>query len=355
MIVLSTLVNAFEPALRERYGNRLLPGHDKALRAMATCRTEQSPVMATQCNDCDHHQTYPHSCGHRLCPHCQHHEGQQWLERQRNKLLPVEYYLITFTVPRELRALIWQHQRIGYDLLLKLGRQTLQTFGLNDSTLSGKMRAHGVLHTHSRRLDFHPHVHFIVPAGAIDEKQRQWRKKAGKYLFPHQNLAKVFRAKWFDAMKQQGLTVRATLPSDWVVDCKHVGAGDKALTYLGKYLYRGVVREHDILRCENGQVTFRYVENSGTVKTRILAGADFLWLLLRHVLPKGFRRARDFGFLHSNCKRLIHLLHYLFGHSPKASVPATPRPAFKCQVCGGVMRIIATRIMPEPTRRLRPG
>ena len=353
MMLLSTLVKAFEPALREGHGKRLLPGHEKALRALATCRTDKSPFMKVQCPDCDHHETHPHSCGHRLCPHCQHHEGQQWLERQRSKLLPVEYYLITFTVPAQLRPLIWQHQRIGYDLLLKLGWQTLQTFGINDRKLSGKMGAHAVLHTHSRRLDYHPHVHFIVPAGAIDARNRQWKKKQGKYLFPHKNLAKVFRAKWFDAMKQHGLKVGATIPGEWVVDCKHVGGGDKALTYLGKYLYRGVLQEKDILRCENGQVTFRYVENSGTVKTRTMAGADFLWLLLRHVLPKGFRRARDFGFLHSNCKQLIRLLQYLFGYSPKVADKETPRPAFKCRVCGGIMNIVATRILPGPL--LQPG
>ena len=106
-------------------------------------------------------------------------------------------------------------------------------------------------------------------------------------------------------MKQEGFKVSATIPKEWVVDCKHVGCGDKALTYLGKYLYRGVLQEKNILRCENGQVTFRYTENSGTVKTRTLPGADFLWLLLQHVLPKGFRRSRDYGFLHSNCKAMI--------------------------------------------------
>ena len=87
-----------------------------------------------------------------------------------------------------------------------------------------------------------------------------------------------------------------------------MGRGDKALTYLGKYLYRGVLQEKDILRCENGEVTFRYTENTGKVKTRTLPGAEFLWLLLQHVLPKGFRRARDYGFLHSNSKPLIQLL-----------------------------------------------
>ncbi len=348
MILLSTLINTFGGALREQYGSRLLPGHERALHAMQGCRTQASSVLLAQCSECGTQEVIPHSCGHRNCPHCQHHEGQQWLERQRGKLLPVDYFMITFTLPAPLRLLLWQHQRIGYDLLLKLGWQTLMDFGLNDPQLKGKIGAHAILHTHSRRLDFHPHVHFIVPAGALDLKHRLWRKKKGKYLFTHKALAKVFRGKWFETLKQQGWKVKATLPKDWVVDCRHVGRGDQALTYLGKYLYRGVLQEQDILRCENGQVTFRYTENSGKIKTRTLSGADFLWLLLQHVLPKGFRRVRDYGFLHSNGKAMITLLQYLFQCWVRPPRKQSKKPPILCKLCGGIMEIIATRLAPVP-------
>ena len=348
MILLSTLISRFGGALREQFGKRLLPSHERALGAMAICRTNESPVMRVRCLDCGTQEIIPHSCGHRSCPHCQHHEGQQWLERQRGKLLPVDYFMVTFTLPAQWRALLWQHQRIGYDLLLKLGWQTLKAFGLNDVHLKGRIGAHAVLHTHSRRLDYHPHVHFIVPAGALDPKHRLWRKKQGKYLFHQESLAKVFRAKWFQVMKAEGLKVSASVPKDWVVDCKHVGRGDQALTYLGKYLYRGVLQEKNILRCENGQVTFRYTENSGTVKTRTLPGADFLWLLLQHVLPKGFRRSRDYGFLHSNCKAMIQLLQYLFWYLLRPSQSKSKKPPILCKACGGMMAIIAIRLKPIP-------
>ena len=349
MILLSTLIATFGGPLRQKFGNRLLPGHHRALHAMEKCRTEKSPVMIVHCPDCGSQETIPHSCGHRNCPHCQHHEGQQWLERQRGKLLPVDYFMVTFTLPYQLRQLVWQHQRIGYDLLLKLGWQTLMQFGLNDPQLKGRIGAHAVLHTHSRKLDFHPHVHFIVPAGALDSKHRLWRRKKGKFLFHHESLARVFRAKWFEAMKQEEFKVGATIPNKWVVDCKHVGRGDKALTYLGKYLYRGVLQEKDILHCKNGKVTFRYTDNSGAIKTRTLPGADFLWLLLRHVLPKGFRRARDYGFLHSNCKAMIQLLQYLFQFWIPPSQKHSKKPPIPCKKCGGIMEIIATRIIPVLT------
>jgi hypothetical protein len=348
MIVLSKLIDLFSDELYRQYGHLLLPGHKKALQAMRTCRTDESLVFLARCSGCGTHTTFPHSCGHRNCPHCQHHDSQLWLERQRKKLLPVEYFMVTFTVPAQLRSLLWHHQRTGYDLLLKLGRQTLETFGLNDKRLQGRIGAHAVLHTHSRSLDFHPHVHFIVPAGALDPKKRLWRTKKGKYLFRKGNLADVFRAKWFQAMNDHKFKVTSTLPDDWVVDCKYVGSGIKALTYLGKYLYRGVLQEKDIIRCSNGLVTFRYTKNTGKVTTRTLPGADFLLLLLQHVLPRGFRRTRTYGFLHSNCKNLISLLQYLFQYRVTPPEQVFRRRPILCKSCGQPMIIIATRSAPIP-------
>ncbi|MES9902698.1 MAG: transposase, partial [Sedimenticola sp.] len=290
MIRLAELITAFLPDLEARYGNRLLPGHRKALSSVLRCRTEESGTAAIHCHDCEAHAAFPLSCGHRFCPQCQHAAGEQWLERQRAKLLPCDYFLITFTLPAQLRTLVYDHQRIAYDLLIKLVWQTLAEFGLNDKKLHGKLGATLVLHTHSRALNFHPHVHIVIPAGAIDTSCNTWRTKSGNFLFPEKALAKVFRGKWFQAMKEQGWKVSETLPMKWVTDCKRVGNGDKALTYLGRYLYRGVLREKDILVCENAKVTFRYTESGGEIRTRTLEGADFLWLLLQHVLPRGFRR-----------------------------------------------------------------
>ena len=121
-----------------------------------------------------------------------------------------------------------------------------------------------------------------------------------------------------------------------MVDCQPVGNGDQALIYLGRYRYRGVLPEKNLLRNADGQVTFRYTDNTGTHKTRTLAGADFLWLLLRHVLPKGLRRSRDYGFLHANCKRLIGLLHRVLRFIPPQPKPRPPR---SCKHCGGTVTV----------------
>ena len=128
------------------------------------------------------------------------------------------------------------------------------------------------------------------------------------------------------------------------VDCKSVGTGAKALIYLGRYLYGGVISENDILACADGQVSFRYRDGkTGKTERRTVSGADFPWLVLQHVLPKGFRRARNFGFLHPNCKRLIALLHWLLKFVP-ASAWVKRRPPILCACCGAVMTIVRTRI-----------
>lgn len=357
MILLSAIIETFEAEFLADYQDRLLPNQLQALATMKQCRTSQSPVMLAQCDDCDSRRFVPHSCGHRNCPHCQSHESQQWLERQLKKQVPAEYFLVTFTLPKELRALAWQWQCTLYDLMIRCSWETLKTFTQNDPQLKGNAGAITVLHTHSRRLDYHPHVHCVIPAAAIDTEKRLWRTKRGKkgrdknqtgYLFNHKALAKVFRAKWLEAITQQGLVLPARYPESWVVDVKSVGSGDKALVYLGRYLYKGVIQEKDIVACRDGQVTFRYQDSkSRQMRTRTLPGAQFLWLILRHVLPKGFRRARNFGFLHPNSKRLIGLLQYLLGLNPNRALAwLRKRPPLTCACCGGEMRIVKTRIPP---------
>jgi hypothetical protein len=351
MIRLATLIEQFESSLLAQYGARLLPEQRQALTAMKSCRNALSPRMQAHCPHCEEQVFVPHSCGHRLCSHCQHHESQQWLERQLKTLVPGAYFLLTFTLPAEFRALALAHPQTLYGLLMQCAWQTLLTFSRNDQSLQGTPGAVAVLHTHSRRLDYHPHVHVVMPAAALDTEQRRWRTKTGqRYLFNHKALAKVFRAKMLAAMTEAGLALPERQPKQWVADCKHVGSGDKALVYLGRYLYRGVLQEKDILACDHGQVTFRY-RNSKTrrTETRTLPGATFLWLLLQHVLPKGFRRARNFGFLHSNSKRLLQLLRLLLKLDPgRALASVKPRPPLLCPCCGGPMIIVRTHLQPPP-------
>jgi hypothetical protein len=193
-------------------------------------------------------------------------------------------------------------------------------------------------------------VHVVMPAAAIDADKRLWRTKTSKdhksYLFSHKALAKVFRAKLLSTIREAGLELPSHYPKTWVVDVKSVGSGDKALVYLGRYLYKGVVQEKDIVACHDGLVTFRYQDSkTKKLQTRTLTGPQFLWLILQHVLPKGFRRTRNFGFLHANSKRMLALLQDLLRFKPiKALIALAIRPAIPCLCCGGAMRIVRTRI-----------
>jgi len=351
VMLLSSIIKTFEKSFMKQYVTALLPSHYRAIQVMKHCRTAQSPQMLLGCESCQQQTMVPHSCGHRNCPHCQAHESQQWIDRQLQKQVPAHYFLITFTLPAEFRNLAWHHQRLVFNPMIKASWQTLHTFSQNDNALKGTPGAIAVLHTHSRRLDFHPHVHVIIPAAAVDKKERLWRKKhkskGGKsYLFSHKALAKVFRAKVLEAMTQAKLTLPTKYPKNWVVHCKSVGAGNKALAYLGRYLYRGVIQEKDIVKCEHGYVTFCYQDSTTKKKVfRRLTGEKFLWLIMQHILPKGFRRARNFGFLHPNSKRLIQVLQLVCHFSPIIALKwLRKRPNMTCRCCGGLMQIIRTRI-----------
>ena len=175
MIRLATVIDTFERDFLAHYRDRLTAEHSRALAAMKQCRTQASPMLQVNCTGCEHQKLVPHACGHRHCPHCQHHERQQWLERQLKKQVPAEYFLLTFTLPAEFRALSWAHQRVVYALLMRGGWETVRTFSQNDQQLQGTPGAIAVLHTNTRQLADHPQVHLVMPAAALDGKRRQWR------------------------------------------------------------------------------------------------------------------------------------------------------------------------------------
>ena len=344
MIPLASLIEQFETDFLRQYGGALLPSQRSTLASFKACRNALSAKMAVQCDGCKKTEYVPHSCGHRHCPHCQAHESQRWIERQLAKQLPCDYFMITFTVPKEWRSLVWGNQKTLYELITKTAWETVNAFSQNDKKLQGDAGAITVLHTHTRQLDYHPHVHLVMPAGALNRAQQLWRVKKSKYLFCHKALAKVFRAKLHEGVRQAGLSMPTGAPDSWVVDCKNVGRGDKALVYLGRYLYRGVIAEKDILVCRHGLVTFRYRDSkTGKQAVRTVSGVEFLRLVLQHILPKGFRRARNYGLLHPNSKRTMTLLQLMLKVWVTPFVPSA-RPMLRCTCCGGIKKIVARRI-----------
>ena len=340
---MASIINQYYDAFITKYGETLLPSHLKALNAIHRCRTSDSGELYVQCPGCSHAEWQPLSCGHRSCPKCQNHVTSQWIDRQQAKLLPVHYFMATFTLPYELRSLTWHHQKTVYSIFFTCAASTLKDFGLNPKNLGAEIGMTMALHTNNRKLDFHPHIHVVVPGGGVDKRRRQWKKKKGKYLFNKKAMAKVFRARFLTALNEAGLSIPQKVPEEWIVDCSHVGKGITALKYLSKYLYRGVISEKNIVSNQNGQVTFKYIESkTGNTLYRTLKGEDFLHLIMQHVLPKGFRRVRDYGFLHGNAKKLLSLVQLIL-HVVIKGIEQRPRPVFKCPCCKSPMVILGFR------------
>jgi len=337
---MTSIINQYYNPFISKYSKSVLPGQLKAINAIRSCRTPEADKLYVQCTHCNHAQWKPLSCGNRSCPQCQNHEASQWIDRQQRKLLPVLYFMITFTLPYELRDLAYQNQRLVFSIFFTCVVSTLKDFGLNPKNLGAQIGMTMVLHTHSRRLDFHPHIHVVVPGGGIDKRRRQWKKKKGKYLFNHENLANVFRARFLTALNEAGLFIPKKVPRKWVVDCTRIGKGISAIKYLSRYLYRGVISEKNIVSNKDGYITFKYVESKTNItKYRSLKGEDFLHLTMQHVLPKGFRRVRDYGFLHSNAKRLLFIVQLILFVKIK-EIEQRPRTAFKCPCCKSSMIVL---------------
>jgi hypothetical protein len=337
---IASIMNQYCDKFITKYGDTALPSHLKAINAICNCRTPGSGELYLGCSNCSHTEWKPLSCGHRSCPQCQNHEASQWIGRQQGKLLPVPYFLITFTLPYELRALAYHNQRLMFSLFFLCVASTLKDFSLDPKKLGAQTGMTMVLHTHSRKLDFHPHIHVVVPGGGIDKRRRQWKKKKEKYLFHYRALAIVFRARFLSALNKSTLSIPKQVPKKWVVDCSHAGKGITAIKYLSRYLYRGVISEKNIVSNHNGMVTFKYTESkTGTTQFRTLKGEDFLKLLMKHVLPKGFRRVRDYGFLHSNAKKILFLVQLILYVKIK-EIGQRPRPVFKCPCCKSPMVIL---------------
>ena len=351
---LADIITQYRKPFEAAYGKKLLPSHRQAINAILKCRKPEAGEIVIQCPCCGKYERFPGPCGNRNCPSCQNHETSVWLNRQQNKLLPVPYFLVTFTVPESLRKLAWHHQRVFYDCLFEASRDAMKTLALDEKYLGGKMGMTGVLHTNTRQLDYHPHIHYIVPAGGFDADKRFWKRTKGEYLFPQKALTKRYRTKLVTLLRKNDLVVPDIFGKDTVTHCEHVGTGAPALKYLSRYLYRGVIDEKRIISNKKGMITFLW-RDSKTKKWRkkALTGQDFLWRVIQHTLPGGFRRVRDFGLLHGNNRRFLTFIQLLLRAKPIRTDQPT-RPAFECKECN-ISMIIRAFIKPPLLPRSPPS
>jgi len=252
MIELAEVIRRHGPEYVARCGAQMTPAHGRALRALERCRTPALGGHYYQCTECAQPHFGFHSCNHRSCPKCGGADAQAWRERQQRDLLPVPYFLVTFTVPEELRALFQRRPELCYSLLFRESAGTLQEIAANPRHLGAQLGFIGVLHTWKRQLGYHPHVHYIVPGGGLraNEKSRvkgfahaaKWRKcrtlKDGSpYLLPVQVLSRRFRTRVAAALREAAPELHREVPraawtKEWVVHSKPAGRGHEAIGYL---------------------------------------------------------------------------------------------------------------------------
>jgi Putative transposase/Transposase zinc-binding domain len=337
----------------ERFGATMPGEHKKVLRAISACRTGELGAVLYACPSCGTVHMVGRSCGNRHCPTCQHEKTQVWLEKQTDRLLPCPYFLVTFTLPAELRECARSHQRAVYSALFEASSTALRALAADPKFVgTDRLGFFGVLHTWGRTLQYHPHVHYVVPGGGIDKDGSCWLPSRADFLVPVKALSILFRAKFRDILAREGL-LRLVNPAawqrDWVVNSQAAGDGRASLRYLAPYVFRVAIGNHRIVSCEDNQVVFTY-RRVGSKRPRkmTLDAMEFLRRFLQHVLPAGFQKVRHYGFLSPNSGTTIEAVRWLVTlyngaifslvvDRPQVSAAQAPP---RCPTCGGVMSLL---------------
>jgi hypothetical protein len=364
MITLNEIVRRYGSAYRAQYAERMLPSHRAALTAIEACRTEALGGHIYTCLVCATTRYSYHSCKNRHCPTCQQDTAQAWLAKQHKLLLPVPYFLLTFTLPPSLRDLARTHQRQLYSLLFRASAASLQQLALDPRFLGGQIGMLGVLQTWTRDLRFHPHVHYLVPAIGVAADGAIRRPRTAAFLVPVTALALLFRAKLRAALRQTdwyGQVPAQTWRQAWVVDCRPVGSGAAALKYLAPYIFRVALSNNRIVGVQDERVTFRYRDGqTKQICTCSLPVLTFLGRFLQHVLPKGFVKVRYYGLFSRRQRAILTHIRQRLAQTerivgpapsvePPGRLPVVPL-VVRCPICGQPMQQMVLR----PTRSRGP-
>jgi hypothetical protein len=354
---LADIFRAYGPAYRAKFSGKMPPQHLRVMRAIERCRTPALGGHVYACPDCGETQYLYHSCRNRHCPKCQHENAQRWLEAQYQLQLPVPYFMLTFTLPSQLRPFARSHQKLVYDALFCASAEAAQQLARDPRFVGGTLGLVGVLHTWARDLSYHPHVHYLVPAGGLAENGHTWLPARKNFLLPVKALSKLFRAKSRDALRKTDdfASIPASVwEQEWVVHCKPVGDGRTALKYLAPYIFRVALSNRRILKGENDQVTFRYTTNSGQTKFCTLPVEKFIHRFLQHVLPKSFVKVRYYGLFSPAYRQKLEPLRAQLAAQPAVALTsttdanastssetlptATGTRTVRCPACGHVMQ-----------------
>jgi len=338
----------------QRFGDRVPAEHRKVLRAITACRTGELGTVFYACASCGRTHAMGRSCWNRHCPTCQQDKTRAWLEKQTARLLPCPYFLVTFTLPAELRSFVRAHPRVCYAAMFEASGDALKTLAADEKFVGSKnVGFFGVLHTWGRALDYHPHIHYVVPGGGVSEDGSSWNASRADFFVPVRALSILYRAKFRAVMQRAGLLSQidpAVWRKEFVTDSRAVGDGRASLKYLAPYVFRVAISDRRIVSCDDGRVMFSYRPSGKKAYQRMTLDAmEFIRRFLQHVLPAGFQKVRHYGFLSPQSKtdveavRWLIALYYghvfvLLGHVEAA---AAPPPRMRCAECGGPLIVHA--------------
>jgi hypothetical protein len=368
------LIRTAGTAFIERNRNWISWTHIKVLLAIARCRTAALGGHIDQCTRCGHRATISYnSCRNRHCPKCQISARERWVAARRSELLPSPYVHVVFTLPRRLTPLALHNRKVLYGLLLRASAEALLEVARTPRHLGAEIGFFSVLHTWNQKLELHPHVHCVVPAGGLSLDHARWVPSRSRFFLPIPVLRRVFRGKFVAGLKsafQHGQLrfsgdlallaqpkifaswLRPLFRKDWVVYCKPpFGGPEYVLQYLGRYTHRVAISNHRLVSLADQEITFRWRDSAdhNQHKLMTLSLDEFLRRFLLHLLPKGFVRIRHFGFL--ACRRraaLLPLCFQLLGSiqppqtepEPETSATQQPNSLWLCPKCGGPMVVI---------------
>ena len=324
---------------------------EAVLKHIAQCRTAALGGHLEACDSCGHQRISYNSCRDRHCPKCQNTARAQWITERLERLLPIPYFHVVFTIPDEINPLALRNKKVVFDILFAAASQSLLTLARDENHLGAQVGFTMVLHTWGQNLLFHPHVHCVVTGGGLSSDGTRWIAAREKYLLSVKVLGKLFRGKFLAALDQAyregeldlaGSTAELSDPEawrrlkdclynkDWVVFAKPpFGGPEQVFNYLGRYTHRIAISNHRIVNVADGKVTFSWKDYAdGCQKKRMtLDAVEFLRRFLLHVLPYGFVRIRHYGLCASrNVNGKLLTARRLLEPSTATSLPSKSEP-----------------------------
>jgi hypothetical protein len=345
------------------------------LRAIARCRTAGLGGHLDRCDACGHQAISYNSCRNRHCPKCQAQARERWLHARERELLDVPYVHVVFTLPHALLPLVYRNSAHLYTWLFQTSAATLREVAANPRHLGAEIGVLAILHTWGQTLVRHPHVHCVVPAGGLSADHQRWvRPKYAGFFLPVKVLSRVFRGKFVAALRRAysrdqlelaGATadlrdparwhafIDALFQTDWVVYAKPAFGGASAvLRYLGRYTHRVAISNHRLRAFDGDRVTFQWKDyaHENQSRTMTLSAMEFLRRFVQHILPRGFVRIRQSGFLANTCRvARLALARTVLATPLSSALPLdttgrtttdTPaRATWACPQCGAAMII----------------